>query len=111
MPRRDFGMVSTNTLEIRQSPISLLPDVQPIFTLTVSGSGEIGNSPTMKIYKGSKDVSNDLLTGVMSVTNRRITLKQISGLTPGEYVFYVTFTDGGQQTCRFCRLHVGKVGI
>jgi hypothetical protein len=110
MPRQTFSMVPTNSLEILESPLTLLPSVEPVFTVQVAGSGTVA-SPTMKLYKGSKDVSATNLTGSMSVSGRAITCKKITSLTPGEYVFYIYFTDGGMATQRFCRFSVSKEGV
>lgn len=110
MPKRDFDMVTSNNLEVLESPIALLPGMEPVFTIVVAGSGEI-TSPTMTLYKGTKDISSTGLTGSMSVSGRSITCKKITGLTAGNYVFYVTYSDGGIVTKRFCRLYVAAEGI
>ena len=109
MPRRDFGMTPTNSLEILESPLTLLPGVEPVFSVTIAGSGTI-DTPTMKLYKGTKDVSSTNLTGSMSVTGRTIVCKKITTLTAGDWVFYIYFNDGGIATQRFCRFYVGKEG-
>ena len=109
MAKRDFGMVPSNSMEILESPLTLLPDVEPVFSVDVAGSGTI-DTPTMKLYKGSKDVSVTNLTGSMSVSNRTILCKKIVDLTPGDWVFYVYFNDGGVATGRFCRFYVSKEG-
>lgn len=109
MTKRDFGMVSSNSLEVLESPIALLPGMEPIFSVVVAGSGTI-DTPTMKLYKGTKDVSSTNLTGSMSVSGRAITCKKITTLTPGDWVFYIYFNDGGILTERFCRLTVAKEG-
>ena len=109
MAKRDFGMIPSNSLEILESPLTLLPGVSPIFSVTVAGSGTI-DTPTMKLYKGTKDVSATNLTGSMTVSGRTIVLKQITSLSPGDWVFYVYFNDGGIATERFCRFYVGKEG-
>lgn len=109
MAKRDFGMVSSNSLEILESPLTLLPAVEPVFSVTISGTGSI-DTPTMKLYKGSKDVSLTNLTGSMSVSGRTILCKKITGLTPGDWVFYIYFNDGGVATERFCRFSVAKEG-
>lgn len=102
-------MVPTNSLEILESPLTLLPGVEPVFTVVVAGTGTI-DTPTMKLYKGSKDVSATNLTGSMSVSGRAVTCKKITALTPGEWVFYIYFNDGGIATQRFCRFTVAKEG-
>jgi hypothetical protein len=109
MPKRDFGQVASNSLEILESPLTLLPGVEPVYSVTVAGSGTIA-SPTMKLYKGTKDVSSTNLSGSMSVSGRTIVCKKIITLTPGDWVFYIYFTDGGIATERFCRFTVGKEG-
>ncbi len=113
MANKTYGTVSSNSLEILESPLTLLPGVSPVFSVTISGSGTIditGISTPMKLYKGTKDVSSTCLTGSVSISNRTILCKQITGLTPGDYVFYIYFNDGGIATERFCRFTVGKEG-
>lgn len=107
MPRRDFDMVASNTLEVRESPIALLPGMEPVFTLEIAGTGTI-DTPTMTLYKGSKDMSSTNLTGSMSVSGRAITCKKITNLTAGDWAFYVQFNDDGNATKRFCRMTVGR---
>ena len=109
MPTKTFDQVTSNRLEVLESPLSLLPGMQPLFTVTIAGSGTIA-SPTMKLFKGSKDVSATNLTGSMSVTGRAITCKQITSLTPGDWVFYIYYTDGGIADERFCRFYVAREG-
>lgn len=109
MARKDFGQVASNSLEILESPLTLLPGVEPVFAVHVAGSGTI-DTPTMALYKGTKDISGTNLTGSMSVSERTIVCKKIVTLTPGDFVFYVSFNDGGIATVRFCRFYVGKLG-
>jgi hypothetical protein len=109
MPKRDFGMVSTNSLEILESPLALLPGMEPVFSVVIAGSGVI-DTPTMKLYKGTKDVSSTNLSGSMTVSGRSILCKKIISLTPGDWVFYISFNDGGSATKRFCRFSVAKEG-
>lgn len=109
MPRKDFGQVATNSLEILESPLTLLPGVEPLFQVHIAGSGTLA-APTMKLYKGSKDVSATNLTGSMSISGRDVLCKKITSLTPGDWVFYIYFTDDGIATQRFCRFYVGKEG-
>ena len=115
MARKDFGMVASNSLEVLESPLALLPGQEPVFTVKIAGSGVIdvtGITTTMKLFKGTKDVSADNLTGSVSVngTSRTFTCKKIISLTPGDYVFYIYFNDGGVKTQRFCRFSVAKEG-
>lgn len=109
MAKRDYGMVASNTLEIIESPLTLLPGAEPVFSVEIVGEGTLA-SPTMKLYKGTKDVSLTNLSGSMSINGRSITCKKIISLTPGDWVFYVYFTDNGIATERFCRFSVGKEG-
>jgi len=109
MSRKDFGMVSSNSLEILESPLSLLPGVEPLFSVNIGGTGTI-DTPTMKLFKGTKDVSTTNLTGSMSVSGRSIVCKKIVSLTAGDWVFYIYFNDGGVLTERFCRFVVNKEG-
>ena len=113
MPKRDFGMVSSNSLEVLESPLTLLPGMEPTFSVNVAGTGTIdttGITSPMKLYKGTKDVSSTNLTGSVSISGRTITCKTITGLTPGDWVFYLYFNDGGVLTGRFCRFSVSKEG-
>jgi hypothetical protein len=107
MPKRDFGMVAINRLEVLESPMTLLPGMEPIFTIHIGGNGTLA-SPTMKLFKGSKDVSGTNLTGSMSVSGRVLTCKQITGLSAGEWAFYVYYTDGGLASGRFGRFTVPR---
>lgn len=109
MPRRDFSMVPTNSMEILESPLTLLVGAEPVFSVVIAGSGTI-DTPTMKLYKGTKDISGTNLTGSMSVSGRTIVCKKIAGLSPGEFVFYIYYNDGGVATGRFCRFSVPKEG-
>lgn len=113
MPRKDFGQVATNRLEILQSPLSILPGMEPVFTINIAGSGTIdtsGITTTMKLFKGTKDVSSTNLSGSVSISARRFTCKKIISLTPGDWAFYIYFNDGGVLTSRFCRFYVPKEG-
>jgi hypothetical protein len=109
MAKRDFGMVPTNSLEILESPLTMLPGVEPVFSVSIAGSGTL-DTPTMKLFKGSKDVSSTNLTGSMSISGRIVVCKKITTLTPGDWVFYIYFNDGGVATERFCRFSVAKEG-
>lgn len=109
MPKRDFGMVSSNSVEILESPLALLPGMEPVFSVEIEGSGVL-DTPTMKLFKGSKDVSLTNLTGSMSISGRAIVCKKITSLTPGDWAFYIYFNDGGILTERFCRFMVSREG-
>lgn len=109
MNKTNFGQVASNSLEVLESPLTLLPGMEPVFSVNIAGSGTI-DTPTMKLYKGTKDVSSTNLTGSMSVSGRSIVCKKITTLTPGDWVFYIYFNDGGIATERFCRFSVAKEG-
>lgn len=109
MPQKDFGQVVTNRLEVLESPLTILPGMQPIFAINIAGAGTL-TSPTMKLFKGSKDVSATNLTGSMSISGTVVTCKQITSLTPGDWAFYIYFNDNGVATERFCRFYVPREG-
>lgn len=111
--RKDFDQVATNSMEILESPMTILPGAEPVFSVEIAGDGTIdvsGITTPMKLYKGSKDVSGTNLSGSVTVTNRTVNLKKIISLTPGDWVFYIYFNDGGVLTSRFCRFYVPKEG-
>lgn len=110
MPRRDFGQVVTNSLEILESPLTVLGGQSPQYAINIPGSGTLA-SPTMKLYKGSKDVSSTCLSGSMSISGRSITTKTFINLSPGDWVFYIYFTDNGVADERFCRFYVPREGV
>lgn len=99
-----------NWFRARNSPITIYPSQSVTDTLTVDGEGTIA-SPTMTLYKGTSDVSATYLSGSMSVSGRVITLKQISGLTAGDYIAYIYFTDGGTATARYVEIICPKLGV
>lgn len=105
-------MTPTNSLEVLESPLTLLPGMEPVFSVTIAGTGTITEdaSLTMKLFKGTKDVSSTNLSGSMSVSGRMIICKKIVSLTPGDWVFYIYFKDNNVLTQRFCRFYVGKEG-
>lgn len=109
MNKTNFGAIASNSLEVLESPLTLLPGMEPVFSVNMAGSGTI-DTPTMKLYKGTKDVSSTNLTGSMSVSGRSIVCKKITTLTPGDWAFYIYFNDGGIATERFCRFSVAKEG-
>ncbi len=98
-----------NWWRVNEAPILMYPSQTVTDTLSVDGEGTLA-SPTMSLYKKTTDVSSTNLSGSMSVTNRVITLKAISGLTSGEYIAYVYFTDGGTATARYFEIIVPKLG-
>lgn len=109
MMKRDFGQVVTNKLEIIQSPLTILPGMEPVFSVRIAGTGTLA-TPTMKLFKGTKDVSTTNLSGAMSIAGRVVTCKKIITLSQGDWVFYIYYTDGGILEERFCRFYVPKEG-
>lgn len=108
-----FNAVSVNTKEVRESPRQALPGEHPVYTITIDGSGTIASDATltMKLFKGSSDISATNLSGSLSVSGMTITTKIITGLIGGnEYVFYVYFTLNGILCGRYCRIIVPKEG-
>jgi len=103
--------MAQNNLRIAESPVLIYPGQSVAFQLTISGQGGLGASPTMVIYKGTTNMSSDLLSGAMAVSGRAITTKTISGLTGGaEYIVYIYFTDGGKNTVRYFEILTPKLG-
>jgi len=100
-----------NNLRVAESPILVYPGQSVPFQIVIDGQGTIGASPTMSIYKGTTDDSANVLTGLMGVSGRAITLKTIGGLSGGsDYLGYVFFTDGGKNTARYFEIIVPKLG-
>lgn len=113
MPNKSFGQVATNKLEIIESPLTILPGMEPVFSVTIAGSGTLdvsGITTPMKLYKGTKDVSSTSLSGSVSIPSgsRTFVCKKIVSLTPGDYAFFIYFNDGGVLSGRFCRFSVPK---
>jgi len=105
-----FNTLASNTREAKNSPFSYLPGEEPVWQLTVAGSGTLA-SPTMKLFKGSSDISSTNLTGSLSVSGRTITTKKATSLVGGsDYAAIVYFTDNGILTGRFWRFSVQKEG-
>lgn len=98
-----------NLFRAVNSPITIYPSQTVNESLSVDGEGTLA-SVTMYLYRGTSDVSATYLSGSASVSGRVITLKQISGLTAGDYIAYVYFTDGGVSTCRYFEIITPKLG-
>lgn len=93
------------------SPITIYPSQSVTDFLSVDGEGVLA-SVTMSLYKGTTDVSAIYLSGsIPTPTTREITLKTISGLTSGDYIAYVYFTDGGVATARYFEIICPKLGV
>lgn len=98
-----------NWFRANTSPITIYPSQTVSETLSVDGEGTLA-SVTMYLYRGTTDVSATYLSGSASVSGRTITLKQIAGLTAGDYIMYVYFTDGGVATARYVEIICPKLG-
>lgn len=100
-----------DTLRIAESPIIIYPGQSITAQVVIEGQGTIGASPTMSMYKGTTDDSANVLSSTLSVTNRTITLKTISGLSGGsDYMGYVFFTDAGKNTARYFEVICPRLG-
>jgi hypothetical protein len=108
---RSFSMVATNNRELLESPLVYGPSDQPVWSITIPGTGTLA-SPTMKLFKGTTDVSSADLTGSMSISGRVVTTKTMYNLVGGsDYAAYIYFTDGGVPTSRYCLFSVQKEGV
>ena len=107
----DFGTISKNKTEARESPLLWFPGVDDYFHYQVDGTGEI--TPTaMYLYENGNDVSSTKLTGSLSVSGRVIKSKTISGLVGGNtYKVYLYFTDGGIGAVHEVSLYCPKMGV
>jgi hypothetical protein len=95
---------------IEEAPIMVLPGQVFTASVTVAGYGEITN-PAMYVYKGTSNVSADVLTGSMVVNDRIVTLKSISNLVGGNsYLMYLLFQDDGKSTWRYAEILCPKIG-
>jgi hypothetical protein len=95
---------------IEESPIMILPGQTFTASVTIAGYGVITN-PSMQVYKGTKDVSNDVLSGSMSASERTVVLKPIANLVGGnKYLMYLFFSDDGKNTWRYAELICPKIG-
>ncbi len=103
--------LAKNNLRVAESPFMIYPGQAPTFQLVIDGQGDIGATPTMLVYKGTSNDSANVLSGVLSVTGRTITLKTIGSLTGGaQYIAYVFFTDAGRNTVRYFEILCPKLG-
>lgn len=109
----DFGKIAQETIEVRESPILILPGVADYYYLQIDGTGTLA-SPTMAIYKGKDDTSATNLTGSMSIPtgSRVIKTKTITGLVGGSnYTVYVYFTNDGAGQVRKFDIICPKLGV
>jgi hypothetical protein len=113
MSNFDFGTISTNITECRESPLLWLPGVDSYVQISVDGEGTIA-SPTMTLYENGIDVSATKLTGSMVVPSgiRVIKTKTFASLIGGNnYKAYISFTDDGVPQVRELTLIVPKLGV
>ena len=99
-----------NWFRAQNSPITIYPNQTVTDILSIDGEGAL-SATSMSLYRGTADVSSTLLANSLAVSGREITLKQISGLTAGDYIAYVFFTDGGVSTCRYFEIVCPKLGV
>jgi hypothetical protein len=96
---------------IEESPIMILPGQTFTASVTIAGYGVLSN-PTMSVYKGTRNVSADVLSGSMSISERTITLKPIANLVGGnKYLLYLLFQDDGKNTWRYAEILCPKIGM
>ena len=109
----DFGKIAKDSIEVRESPLLVLPGVADYFQIQIEGTGTLA-SPTMVLYKGKDDVSATNLTGSMSIVtgSRVIKTKTITGLVGGSnYAAYIYFTNDGAGQVRKFDIICPKLGV
>ena len=102
-----------NRFQAQDSPLLLYPNFNAGFNIIVRGRGKIEASspaPVTYLYRGTQTAAA-LLSGSEAVSDRTITTKTISGMSQGEYILYLTFTDNGNTTWRYVELLVPKLGV
>ena len=105
-----YSPSAINRIRVNESPITIYPGESKQLIVNVEGQGAIDET-TMYVYKGTADVSANVLSGSMTNTVRNITLKTIENLAGGnEYLVYIFFTDGGKSTCRYMEVVCPKLG-
>lgn len=107
----DFGTISKNKTEARESPLLWFPGVDDYFQYQVDGTGEI--TPTaMYLYENGNDVSGTKLSGALSVSGRVIKTKTISSLVGGNtYKTYLYFSESGVATVNEVSIYCPKMGV
>jgi hypothetical protein len=85
--------ITANTAEVLEGPQYVYEGDQPIFAITKLGVTTITNdaSLTMKVYKGSTDVTSTYTTGSMSSSGNVAVTKTFTGLVGGDNL-YVTLS-------------------
>lgn len=107
----NFGKVSTNVTELRESPLLWIEGVDTWVDVQIDGSGTIA-SPTMLLYENGTDVSGTLLTGTMSISGRVIKTKTFQNLVGGNhYIAYISYTDDAVAQMRELHIVVPKLGV
>jgi hypothetical protein len=107
----DFGTVSKNKTEARESPILWLPGVDDYFHYQVDGTGSIV-ATAMYLYENGTDVSATKLSDALSQSGRVIKTKKISGLVGGSsYKVYLQFTDNGIDNVHEVTIYCPRLGV
>lgn len=107
----NFQTIGTNVIFVRESPFVFLPSAQPVWSITVSGSGTLVWVVDY-LYEGKTDVSSTKLANLTSVSGRVLTSRTCQNLVGGsEYVHYFVYTDNGKQTERAVSFSVLKRGV
>lgn len=85
--------ITSSSANVLEGPQWCYEGDGPVFSVTKLGVANILNDATltMKVYKGSTDVSSTVLTGSMSSTGNVATTKTFQNLTGGDNLF-VTLT-------------------
>lgn len=107
----DFGTVSKQNQEIRESPLLWLPGVDSSLSVQVDGEGTITDA-SMVLYENGRDVTSTLLTGSISISGRVITTKTFQNLVGGNnYKYYIYFSDDGLRSVLEGTIVCVKLGV
>lgn len=107
----DFGTVSKQHQEVRESPLLWIPGVDSSISVQIDGEGEVTNA-SMVLYENGRDVSSSLLTGSISISGRVITTKVFQNLVGGNtYKYYLYFSDDGLRSVVEGTIVCVKLGV
>lgn len=107
----DFGTVSKQNQEIRESPLLWLPGVDSSLSVQVDGEGTVTDA-SMVLYENGRDVTSTLLTGSISISGRVITTKTFQNLVGGNnYKYYIYFSDDGLRSVLEGTIVCVKLGV
>lgn len=107
----DFGTVSKQQREIRESPLLWIPTVDSSLSVQVDGEGTIADA-SMVLYENGTDVSGTKLTSSISISGRVITTKIFTDLVGGNnYKYYIYFQDDGLRSVVEGTIVCVKLGV